>query len=122
MKILEMKLCKRLINPQVFKVQPKHLEIEVDSVDGRQFLKCEYNRDGDAYRSPWTNKYFPQAASDSIYPSPDLLQLEQKANEVYQRYASLYFDNTAITSVYFFDTDYDGFGAAFLTKKGKRFS
>jgi hypothetical protein len=28
----------------------------------------------------------------------------------------LYFDN-ALTSVYFFDTDYDGFGACFLVKK-----
>ena len=91
--------------------------MELDTTANKEFLKCEYTRDGDSYRSPWTNKYFPQASSDSIYPSADLLQLEQKANDVFLRYAMLYFDS-ALTSVYFFDTDYDGFGAAFLVKKG----
>ena len=96
------------------------VEIETDNSNGKQFLKCEYNRDGDNYRSPFSNKYFPESSADSIYPSADLLQLEQKANDVFQRYAQLYFDTNALTSVYFFDTDYDGFGAAFLIKKGKR--
>lgn len=35
------------------------IETELDTVTGRDFLKCEYNRDGDSYRSPWSNKYFP---------------------------------------------------------------
>mmetsp|Transcript_1620 Transcript_1620/g.1100 ORF Transcript_1620/g.1100 Transcript_1620/m.1100 type:complete len:187 (+) Transcript_1620:326-886(+) len=43
--------------------------------------------------------------------------MEQKANDVFQRYTQLYFDMGAITSVYFFDTEYEGFGAAFLVKK-----
>lgn len=95
------------------------IEIEIDADTGREYLKCEYNRDGDAYRSPWTNKYFPQGTEDSIFPSAELLQIEQKANDVFQRYATLYFDS-AITSVYFFDTDYEGFGACFLVKKCKQ--
>ena len=49
------------------------IEIEIDSNTGRDFLKCEYNRDGDAYRSPWSNKYFPQATEDPIYPNAELL-------------------------------------------------
>lgn len=69
-----------------------NLEIDFDTSVNREFLKCEYNRDGDAYRSPWSNKYFPQGSEDSIYPSADLLALEQKANDVFQRYAQLYFD------------------------------
>ena len=87
---------------------------------GREFLKCEYNRDGDSYRSPYSNKYFPQGSPDEdmSYPSTELLQYEQKANEVFQRYAALYFDQ-AHTSVYFFDTEHEGFGAAFLVKKGR---
>lgn len=36
------------------------LEKELDTSNGREFLKCEYNRDGDAYRSPWSNRYFPE--------------------------------------------------------------
>ena len=51
------------------------LEVEIDSKNGREFLKCEYNRDGDAYRSPWSNKYFPEseASPDAAFPSSDLL-------------------------------------------------
>jgi capping protein (actin filament) muscle Z-line, beta len=88
----------------------------LDTTNGRQFLKCEYNRDGDSYRSPFSNKYFPEPTDEPIYPNPELLQMEQKANDVFYRYATLYFDQ-AVTSVYFFDTDYEGFGACFLVKK-----
>ncbi len=68
------------------------LETEFDEGAGKEFLKCEYNRDGDSYRSPWSNTYFPQPSDDAIYPSNDLLSLEQKANNVFQTYVSLYFD------------------------------
>lgn len=96
------------------------VEIEVDTTNGREFLKCEYNRDGDAYRSPWTNKYFPedQDSSEAVYPSSDLLALEQKFNDVFQRYAHLYFDQgSSLTSVYLFETGNAGFGGCFLVKK-----
>jgi len=43
--------------------------------------------------------------------------MEQKANDVWQRYAKLYYDNNFHTSVYFFDTDNNGFGSAWLIKK-----
>ncbi len=43
--------------------------------------------------------------------------MEEKANEVFTRYAQMYFDTGFFTSVYFFDTDHDGFGACFLIKK-----
>jgi capping protein beta len=55
----------------------------MDTDSHREFLKCEYNRDGDSYRSPWSNKYFPQATDEPIYPSSELLQLEQKSNDVF---------------------------------------
>ena len=97
----------------------KTIEIEIDTEQNREFLKCEYNRDGDSYRSPWSNKYFPLQSDDALYPSADLLAMEQKANEVFARYATMYFDTTAITSVYLFDiAEVDGFGACFLVKKG----
>ena len=35
------------------------IEIVEDTVEGKPFLKSEYNKDGDSYRSPWTNQYFP---------------------------------------------------------------
>ena len=94
----------------------KDIETDFDDVKHREFLKCEYNRDGDSYRSPWSNKYFPEASEEAVYPSSDLLQLEQKFNDVFSRYAMLYFDS-ALTSVYLFDTEYEGFGGCFLIKK-----
>lgn len=45
-----------------------------------------------------------------------MLQLEQKANEVFKVYVQLYYDS-AISSVYVNDTDTQGFNACFLVKK-----
>ena len=72
----------------------KPLEIAFDEIDGKQFLKCDYNhcynnQDGNSYRSPWTNKYFPNVQVDPssddqpMYPSQELLEMERKANEVF---------------------------------------
>lgn len=95
------------------------IEKEIDTSNGREFLKCEYNRDGESYRSPWTNKYYPESPGEgAMYPSSDLLALEQKFNDVFQRYSMLYFDQgNALTSVYLFDTSISGFGGCFLIKK-----
>ena len=30
-----------------------------DDIANKDFLLCEYNRDGDSYRSPHTNQFFP---------------------------------------------------------------
>ena len=43
--------------------------------------------------------------------------MEQIANEIFQRYARMYYDNNFKTSVYFFDTDDNGFGSCWLVKK-----
>jgi len=45
--------------------------------------------------------------------------MEVKANEVFQRYAKMYYDNNYITSVYFFETDASGFGSSWLIRKSK---
>lgn len=80
---------------------------------------------GDSYRSPWTNKYFPALEQgdeeEAIYPSQDLLVMEQTANEVFARYAKMYYDNNVSTSVYFFDTDDNGFGSCWLVKKTQKY-
>ena len=36
---------------------------------------------------------------------------------MFSRYAKLYYDNNFLTSVYFFDTDDNGFGSCWLVKK-----
>ncbi len=91
------------------------LEIAIDQSNGREYLKHEYNRDGDSYRSPWTNKFYPECDA-TFFPSAPLLKLEQKCNQVFEQYVKLYYDY-AISSVYFADTPTPGFNASFLVKK-----
>jgi capping protein beta len=96
----------------------------MDEKEGKEFLKCEYNKDGESYRSPWSNQYFPpivvgEGEEEPMYPSTELLEMEQKANDVFARYAKLYYDNNFLTSVFFFDTDNNGFGSCWLVKKSK---
>ena len=38
---------------------------------GNAYLLCDYNRDGDSYRSPWTNQYAPPL-DDGVLPSTSL--------------------------------------------------
>jgi capping protein beta len=54
----------------------------VDEDANREFLQHEYNRDGDSYRSPWTNKYWPPLNSE-FFPSQNLRGLEEKANQIF---------------------------------------
>ena len=35
------------------------LKVVRDRTAGKDYLLCDYNRDGDSYRSPWTNTYSP---------------------------------------------------------------
>jgi len=51
------------------------LEIEKDTNVNKEFIKSEYNRDGDSYRSPWSNEYFPEIESDFL-PSEGLRHME----------------------------------------------
>lgn len=99
------------------------VELAEDEVEGKPFLKCEYNKDGDSYRSPWSNQYFPAfdlSEEQPAYPSGELLEMEVKANEMFARYAKMYYDCDFYTSVYFFDTRLDnGFGSCWLVKKCK---
>jgi len=49
-----------------------------------------------------------------------LVEMEIKANEIFARYAKLYYDTDFITSVLFFDQEgIDGFGSCWLVKKSK---
>ncbi|RLP64643.1 hypothetical protein L150_03397 [Candida albicans Ca529L] len=74
---------------------------------GKDYLCCDYNRDGDSYRSPWTNVYYPELSSqdvnDAPYPSSILRDLEIKANDSFDIYRDLYYEG-GISSVYLWDT------------------
>lgn len=84
--------------------------------NGKQFLLCDYNRDGDSYRSPWNNKYDPPI-EDGFRPSEKLRILEQKANSVFDAYRALYYEG-GVSSVYLWDLEESGgFAGCFLVKK-----
>jgi len=92
------------------------LKIAKDSKDGRQFILCDFNRDGDAYRSPWSNTYCHGEGEGELFPRSDLRALEVEANAIFDVYRKLYF-NGGVSSVYFFETaedDVNAWGACFL--------
>jgi len=90
------------------------LKIAHDASSKRDYLLCDYNRDGDSYRSPWSNKYDPPL-KDGAVPSSQLRQLEIQANEVFDIYRDLYFEG-GVSSVYCWDLD-KGFACVVLIKK-----
>ncbi|EDQ86776.1 uncharacterized protein MONBRDRAFT_33636 [Monosiga brevicollis MX1] len=91
------------------------LKRATDPESGRHYLLCDYNRDGDSYRSPWSNQYYP-AMDDGVVPSPELRELEIQANNAFDSYRDLYYEGGA-SSVYLWDTEEDGFAGVVLIKK-----
>jgi len=89
------------LKQNIFESVDQPLEIAVDESTSKEYIKHEYNRDGDSYRSPWTNKFYP-ACDATFFPSTELLSLEQKCNDVFSQYVKLYYD-FAISSVYLAD-------------------
>lgn len=88
----------------------------LDPEAGREFLLCDYNRDADFYRSPYTNKYYdpedPSAAveGEEEYdrPSDELRKYEEAANEVFDMYRERYYSGppapkVSLSSAYFWD-------------------
>merc|ERR1711878_106211 len=77
-------------------------------------MGCDYNRDGDSDRSPWTNTYEP-ALEDGAMPSERLRKLEVDANTAFDQYREMYFEG-GVSSVYLWDLDH-GFAGVILIKK-----
>ncbi|CAK9174176.1 unnamed protein product [Ilex paraguariensis] len=93
--------------------QPLQVLCDVDC--GKEFILCEYNRDADSYRSPWSSKYHPPL-EDGPQPSPELRKLEIEANDIFAVYRDQYYEG-GISSVYMWDDETEGFVACFLIKK-----
>ncbi|KAK7418993.1 F-actin-capping protein subunit beta [Neonectria magnoliae] len=97
---------------------------------GRDYLLCDYNRDGDSYRSPWSNQFDPpldesgaggvgaggsEGAGEGAIPSERVRKMEVRANEAFDIYRELYYEG-GVSSVYFWNLD-DGFAGVVLLKK-----
>jgi len=90
------------------------LKIARDKTVGKDYLLCDYNRDGDSYRSPWSNQYDPPL-EDGAMPSERLRKLEIDANTAFDQYREMYFEG-GVSSVYLWDLDH-GFAGVILIKK-----
>eukprot|EP01120_Amphizonella_sp_Union-15-10_P010514 TRINITY_DN4217_c0_g1_i1.p1 TRINITY_DN4217_c0_g1~~TRINITY_DN4217_c0_g1_i1.p1 ORF type:complete len:281 (+),score=46.96 TRINITY_DN4217_c0_g1_i1:130-972(+) len=94
------------------------LKIAHDTKAKKDYLLCDYNRDGESYRSPWSNQYFPPL-KDGVSPSKLLRQLEIDVNDAFDVYRELYYEG-GVSSVYFWDLDEEpDFGACILLKKSQ---
>ena len=98
---------------------------------GRDYLLCDYNRDGDSYRSPWSGEFEPplnepgaggineagenEGAGEGAVPSERVRKMEIRANEAFDVYRELYYEG-GVSSVYFWNLD-DGFAGVVLLKK-----
>ncbi|KAF8972174.1 F-actin-capping protein subunit beta [Flammula alnicola] len=67
------------------------LQVMVDRSTGREYLACDYNRDGESYRSPWSNEYDPPL-DDGAVPSSKMRKLEIQANEAFDTYREMYYE------------------------------
>lgn len=94
-----------------------------DEAAGRAFLGCDYNRDGDSFRSPWTDTYIPPAPG-APQPSARLRNLEVQLNGAFDTYREMYYEG-GISSVYLWDLSEDlgtkdmEFAGVVLMKKGE---
>jgi len=94
------------------------LKVRKDTTTGKDFLICDYNRDGDSYRSPYCNEYFP-ALDDGVTPPDRLRKIETHANDLFQSYADQYYEG-GIANAYFWDTEDEAeqnFAGAVMFKK-----
>eukprot|EP00494_Astrolonche_serrata_P027328 UN27591 len=106
---LEDEICQRVDVPH---------QLQKDTKTGKEFIACEYNRDEDSFRSPWSNEYFPPL-KDGLKPLGDLRQFEEQANTIFDHYRDMYFEG-GVSSVYVWDlrktpdrSKKEWFGAAF---------
>jgi capping protein beta len=90
------------------------LKVARDKQVGKDYLLCDYNRDGDSYRSPWSNVFDPPF-DDGILPTDRLRKLEVEANAAFEQYREMYYEG-GVSSVYFWDNEH-GFAGVILIKK-----
>ncbi|KAF8428764.1 F-actin-capping protein subunit beta [Tirmania nivea] len=64
------------------------LQVQRCKQTGKDYLLCDYNRDGDSYQSPWSNEFDPPI-QDGTLPSDKVRKLEMAANDAFDVYRDL---------------------------------
>jgi capping protein beta len=90
------------------------LKVATDS-KGNKYIQCDYNRDADSYRSPFTNEYKP-AVKGGNFPPAKLREIEVLANRGFQSYLHQYFDQGVI-SCYAWEVDDESWGLGVFVSK-----
>lgn len=96
--------------------------VRVCEQTNREYLACDYNRDGNSYRSPWSNQYDPPLVGrEGLCPPERFRRLEVLANDAFATYHSLYYEG-GLSSVYVWEVsspknNTNCFAAAILIKK-----
>lgn len=91
----------------------------MDEKASKKFITCDYNRDGDSFRSPHTNTYYPaheDDVEDPFLPSEYLREFEMQANHAFNIYRDLYFQG-GVSSVYCWDLEAGAFASCWACKK-----
>ncbi|KAI3620602.1 hypothetical protein CBS9595_002569 [Malassezia furfur] len=94
--------------------QPLTLRIDQSKEGaGREFLCCDYNRDGESWRSWISNTWVPPLKDgdeeSAPVPTGKLRELELHANDAFETYRKLYYE-TGYTSTYLWDLGADSPG------------
>ena len=96
------------------------LASRVCGASGRKYLLCDYSRDGDSFRSPYSSAYDPPL-EDGVQPSAPVRALEVAANEALEAYREAYYTpGESAGSVYMWDDGAPGaggFAAVWLVKR-----
>jgi len=91
------------------------LQIQDDPSNSKPYIKCDYNRDYDSYRSPYSNKYYPEIPDGTMIPN-DLRVLEELGNKAFQAYKSLYYID-GVLSFYAWPIENNVFGCGIFVRK-----
>lgn len=94
------------------------LAVKRCSKTGRDYLCCDYNRDGNSYRSPWSNAFEPPIDPDDaadLIPGGRVRRMEENLNTAVDVYRELYYEG-GTSSAYLWALD-DGFAGVVLFKK-----
>ena len=72
------------------------LQVKPDKKTGRDYLLCDYNRDGDSWRSPWSNEFEyhgsgaqPSDDDEGVKPSERLRKMEVAMGDAVEVYRDL---------------------------------
>jgi capping protein beta len=90
------------------------IKVVKDTDSDSLFLACEFNRDLDSFRSPFSNKYFPPLPDGQKIPDR-LRKIEVRANTAFNAYRQLYFQG-GISSVYLWEIDTNVIGLGVFIK------